>query len=192
MNSVRLTRNKLACIAILAVAPLVIGAVTYLHFFRIPKLSTSGARLRLPETLVFADRGPQNLPCASRDDEPSQPIETTVCAVVQHPDWFACKRIRFRATLRTDCLEHAALVGDGCERGILPTGPPNPSPAVDAFFDSACVRPINFDVRRTARFAGRFRLRLRDQRTICVLEIESLEDVRVALPPRIKAGLKPD
>jgi len=137
MNSVRLTRRNLALIVILAVAAIIIGAAVCVHFFRIPKLSTLGARLRSPGTLALADPGPQDLPCASADDEPSQPIETTVCAVVQHPDRFACKRIRFRAALSTDCLENSVLVAEGCARGIVPWGSPNPE--ADRFFEGACM-----------------------------------------------------
>jgi hypothetical protein len=191
MNSVRLTRRNLALIVILAVAAIIIGAAVCVHFFRIPKLSTLGARLRSPGTLALADPGPQDLPCASADDEPSQPIETTVCAVVQHPDRFACKRIRFRAALSTDCLENSVLVAEGCARGIVPWGSPNPE--ADRFFEGACMgTPINFDARRTATFVGRFRLRLRDQRTIYILEIEGVKNVKIGQAPTARGSTKPD
>jgi len=66
---------------------------------------------------------------------------------------------------------------------------PNAGPAADAFFGGACAdRPINFDVKRTATFTGRFRLRLRDDRTIYTVGIEAVESVRITPEPRVIGG----
>lgn len=41
------------------------------------------------------------------------------------------------------------------------------------------ANPIEFDVRRTATFTGRFRLRLHGQRTVYGLQIESVENITI-------------
>ena len=120
------------------------------------------------------------------------PIETALCEVVSHPQEFLCRRIRFRATLLSDCMHGSALIDDRCERGIAPMYVPNADPTVDTFFSGACAgRPINFDVKRTATFTGRFGLRLRDDRTIYTVEIEAVESVRITPGPRVMGSEVP-
>jgi hypothetical protein len=78
-----------------------------------------------------------------------------------------------------------ALIDDRCERGIVPMDVPNADPAVDAFFSGTCAMPIDFDVKRTATFTGRLRLRLRDESTIYTVGIEAVENVRITPGPRV-------
>jgi hypothetical protein len=165
----------------LAVVALAIGAVAYVPLWRTPKLDASGVLIRRPGVpeLPPADEGRHNLPCPSAEQQASHPIETTVCTVVQHPDEFACKRIRLRAAFLTDCMHHSFLTDAGCERAIEPWG--TPYPASDAFFEGACASiTINRDVKRTATFAGRFRLRSEDWGTVYILEIERVENARIS------------
>jgi hypothetical protein len=76
-------------------------------------------------------------------------------------------------------------------RGIVPWGSPNPE--ADRFFEGACTgTAISFDARRTATFVGRFRLRLRDLRTIYILEIEGVRNVKIEQAPTAKGSTKPD
>jgi hypothetical protein len=162
---------------------LALGLAVYLHFWQVSSIDTSGLRARPPrvsEPPQLDDGSPHDVPCPSAQEQDVQPIETTLCDVLSRPQDFACRRIRFRATLLTDCIHGAALIDNRCERGITPIIVPNVNPAVGAFFRSACDgRPINFDVKMAATFTGRFRLRLRDQATVYVVEIQTLGSVRI-------------
>jgi hypothetical protein len=166
------------------------GAFACFRFLRPPALCTIlNVRPPGPPNLASLDDTPHNLPCPNTE-EPAQPLDTTVCEVVQRPEAFACKRVRLRATLLTDCLEHSALVGSRCERSLLPLG--HPSPQVDAFFSDACAaRPFDFETKRTATFTGRFRLRSEDQGTVFALEIERVANVKITPPPGLKPPVGP-
>jgi hypothetical protein len=122
------------------------------------------------------DRGPREAPCPTAQEERSEPINTSLCEVVQHPADFSCKRVRFRASLLTDCMHGAVLISGGCERGIIPGGPVDAT--ADAFFDSACGPAIDLKRKRTATFTSRFRLRSGDRGDL--LEIERVERIEIA------------
>jgi hypothetical protein len=51
--------------------------------------------------------------------------------------------------------------------------------------------PINFDVKRTATFTGRLRLRLLDERTIYMVGIEAVENIRITPGPRLMGSEVP-
>jgi len=100
-GTVRLTRNKLVGPAALSVALLAIGAAASVRFWTPATLSLPRKVIRPPQpSELFADHGPHDIPCPTVPQQaaPSEPIETSVCRVVQHPDEFLCKRIRVRAT----------------------------------------------------------------------------------------------
>ena len=162
-GTVRLTRNKLVGLAALSVALLAIGAAASVRFWTPATLSLPRKVIRPPQpSELFADHSPHDIPCPTVPEQaaPSEPIETSVCRVVQHPDEFVCKRIRVRATYSTDCMHGSVLIDEGCERGIVPYG--SPGPAADAFFEGACAgQPIDFGAKRRATFTGRFSVRSR-------------------------------
>jgi hypothetical protein len=154
-----------------------------MRFWAPPRLSPPRTTIRPPnESDLFTDQGPHDVPCTPTPEQrataASEPIEASVCRVVQHPDEFACKRIRVRATLLTDCMHGSVLTDERCARGIVPSGSPNTS--TDAFFEGACAGPhIDFDSKRRATFTGRLRLRLERGRTIFILEVESVKDIKI-------------
>ena len=180
---VRLTRNKLIGLAALSAALLAIGAGAFMRFWAPPRLSPPRTPIRATnKSDLSADQGPHDIPCTPTPEQgataASEPIEASVCGVVQHPDEFACKRIRVRATLLTDCMHGSVLTDERCARGLVPYG--SSSPTTDAFFEGACAGPrIDFDSKRRATFTGRFRLRSERGRTIFVLEVESVKDIKI-------------
>lgn len=191
---VRLTRNRLVGLAALAVALLAIGAAATVRFWAPPKLSLPHKVIRPPQPSdLFTDHSPHDVPCPTVPEQAaaSEPIETSVCRVVQRPDEFACKRIRFRATYFTDCMHGSVLIDEGCQRGIVPYG--STGPAADAFFEGACAgRPIDFGAKRRATFTGRFRLRSEPPFTVFVLEVESVKKIRITATRSPEAKLPTD
>jgi hypothetical protein len=149
----------------------------------LPKAPAPRVLAVVPLPVDTVDTKEESSPCASDHGSLRFPIRTTVCDVVQHPNKYTCSRIRFRATLLTDCIHGAILESRRCERGIVPGNGPS-RPAVDAFFDDACAgRPIRFDETRTATFTGQLRLRSRESHsTACVLDIEDIENVTITRP----------
>lgn len=168
-----------------------VGLTGYVRLWRTSTIDTSKLRLRPPRFSAppIMDTGPRDMPCPDACEQAPQPVETTLCSVVSRPQEFACRRIRLRADLWTDCLEHSVLVDEACDRGIHQLGSPNP--AVDAFFDGACAGPIKIGVLRAATFTGRFRLRPHDQSTVYTLEVEDVENIRITPAPRVEADPSP-
>lgn len=178
-----LTRKRLAGLACLAGVICAAGCVAYLRYWRVPELNASLKPVGPPTASDLAlGQDPPEAPC-----EPglglTQPIETTLCQLVQHPDDFSCKRVRFRANFETDCMENSILLDDLCERGIAPYG--SPDPAADAFFEGACASgQFDATVKRTATFTGTFRIQKRNGRSICALEIERVANVKISSATR--------
>jgi hypothetical protein len=178
---VRRVKTILFGTAALIAAVAVVGVFAYTRLSSISP-PTTPVRFRPPgpPDLVSLDHSPHKLPCP-KEGELVQPLETTVCEVVQRPEEFACRRVRLRAALLTDCLDHAVLVGSGCKRGLLPLGAPDPT--VDAFFHAACAtRPFYSNPKRTATFTGRFRLLSEDRGIVYALEIERIANIRLSPP----------
>jgi hypothetical protein len=172
----------------------VVGTAAYQRFWRVSSIDAYMLRprpARASEPPPLLDGTPYDVPCPSAKERDVWPIETALCEVVSHPQRFLCSRIRFRATLLSDCMHGSVLIDDRCERGIVPLDVPKADPAVDTFFSGACARPINFDVKRTAMFTGRFRLRLRDDRTIYTVGIEAVESARISPGPRVMGSEVP-
>ena len=193
-GAVRLTRNKLVGLAALSVALLAIGAAATVRFWAAPGLSLPLKHIRPPQpSELFADHSPHDIPCPTVPEQaaPSEPTETSVCRVVQHPEEFVCKRIRVRAAYSTDCMHGSVLIDEGCKRGIVPYG--SPGPTADAFFEGACAgQPIDFGAKRRATFTGRFRLRSEPPFTVFVLEVESVKKIRITATRSPEAKLPPD
>jgi hypothetical protein len=57
---------------------------------------------------------------ASPTNGNSEPVATTLCDVVAHPEKFTNKLVRFRASFGSDGLEHSVLIHSGCKLGIVP------------------------------------------------------------------------
>jgi hypothetical protein len=109
----------------------------------------------------------------------SQPIETTICELVQHPVDFTCKRVRFRADFETDCMENSILLDDRCERGIAPYGASDV--IAEAFFEGACAdNHFDSSVKRTATFTGMFRMRSENGRSICALDVDRVTSIKIS------------
>jgi hypothetical protein len=96
--------------------------------------------------------------CPQKQRTPDPPIFTTLCGVLKNPGQFACKRIMFRATVSSDCLEHTALVDSSCGLGVDPFGPD--SPALERLWLKGCEHSrngrIDFDRRTSGTFTGVF------------------------------------
>lgn len=85
------------------------------------------------------------------------PRDTTVCAVVQNPQAFNRKLVRFRADVLTDWHHGIALIQSGC-RGAIQLGSVDAVPPKQSQdFDQAVGTRLNPGVDRTATatFTGR-------------------------------------
>jgi hypothetical protein len=88
---------------------------------------------------------------------PTRPVDTTACAVMQKPQAFNRKIVRFRAGVLTDWHHGIALIHSGCGGGIqlesIDAVPPKQSRA----FDEAVGTRLNpgFDRTAMATFTGR-------------------------------------
>jgi hypothetical protein len=92
---------------------------------------------------------------------------------------FACRRVRFRATVLSDCMHGTLLTDSRCERGILPAVSQRGDRTVEPFLESICAEmPSSLDVMRMATFTGYFRLRERNAATIFALDVESVWGIR--------------
>lgn len=162
----------------LAVAVCAVGCALYLRYWKVSELHARLIPVRPPTASELAlGQEPPELPCEPVLG-PSQPIETTLCELVEHPDDFACKRVRFRANFETDCLENSILLDSRCEGGIAPYGSSN---RAAAFFEGACAsRPFDFSSKRRATFTGIFRIRARNGRSICTLDVEGVTGIKIS------------
>ena len=153
------------------------GIGVYVRVWRVPKLNDpqTGA----PGLLVHS--GPFDPQCPS-PLQVAEPIETTVCDVVAHRQEFIRGRVRLRATVETDCLEHTALTDARCDGGLLPWGAG--SPDGDALFDAVCgpssAGTIDSRAKEAATFTGILRPHGHSPKGAIALEIEKVEDVRPA------------
>ncbi len=181
----KVTRQRLASLAGLSLAVCGISYGVYLRYWRVPGLNATLRPVRPPSASeLLLGRDPPD-PSCEPDLGSGSPIETTLCDVIEHPNNFACKRVRFRANFETDCIENSLLLDSGCERGVAPYG--SPDAAASDFFDGACSsNPIDRRAKRTATFTGQFRLRSENRRTIYALEIERVANIEVSatVPPK--------
>jgi hypothetical protein len=126
------------------------------------------------------------VPCPIAGGEKTAPLKTTLCEVVREPGRFACKRIAFRATIESDCLEHSSLTDPACERGVIPMEGESASPTVDAVFREACPlmpgKQIDFSRTVTASFVGVFHWRHQAIGDELVVDLENAGDVSIAKP----------
>jgi hypothetical protein len=162
-------------------ASIVVGG--YLRFWRPLTIDATALRPRPPKAVEpqrWDDGSWRDVPCPAQLAPGAAPIEVGLCDIVSRPQEFACRRVRFRATLGTDCIHSTALEDSRCERGIAPAIPLNADREVESFFETACAeRPINFDVKRRATFTGYFRLRERNAAIIFVLDVESVRGIKI-------------
>ena len=161
----------------------------YLRFWR-PLIIDEAALLPRPPQAVepprWDDGSPRDVPCSSNPPPGAEPISVGLCDLVSRPQEFACRRVRFRATLGTDCIHSTALEDSRCERGIAPDISLTTEPRVESFFETACAeRSIDFDVKRSATFTGYFRLRERNAATIFILDIESVRGIKISPGPQV-------
>jgi hypothetical protein len=168
-------RRYRAGLLILAIALLIDGTVVYVRIWRVPKLI--GPHAGAPGLLVATD-STLDPPCPS-PLELAEPIETTVCDVVARRQDFVCRRVRLRATFESDCFEHSTLMGEGCDRGLVPVG--SDYPGDEALFHAVCGfsspgRPAS--AKKAATVTGILRPYGHGPRHVIALEIEKVEDIR--------------
>jgi hypothetical protein len=177
VNAVR--RATVVLVVIGIGVSVVIGG--YLRFWRSLTIDASALKPRPPkavETPLWDDGSPRDIPCPPESATSAEPIEVGFCDIVSRPRDFACRRVRFRATVLSDCMHSTALIDSRCERGIAPEAALHDDHAVESFFEDICTEmPINFDVIRRATFTGRFRLRERNTATIFVLDVEAVRPI---------------
>jgi hypothetical protein len=127
----------------------------------------------LPVVLVTA---PGQQP-TTRDGEP---IVTTLCEVVAHPERFANKTVSFKAWFESDGMDHSILNSPGCKQGIVPYPAKDDKkrPDVEAF-EQAIGRgaPGTADETVVGIFTGRFVWTPPSKR---ILEIEGVSELRVS------------
>jgi len=114
-----------------------------------------------------------------RNPSVSEPLATTLCAVVEHPERFNGKLIRFRASFASDGLEHSILEERGCKKGIVPYQPSDdkPRPDLDAFdraIHTGLAGTLDKDV--VAVFTGRFVWKPPSKR---ILKLEGVTELHV-------------
>jgi hypothetical protein len=96
---------------------------------------------------------------AARHSASVQPIEISLCQVVQNPASFDGKLVRFHAEFRTDHIERSILIDKNCSEngGILPYGAKGEIPGGKAFNDAIGVRnPPTLDETLTMTITGIF------------------------------------
>ena len=110
----------------------------------------------------------------------TQPIVTTLCEVVAHPEKFANKRVTFKASFESDGLDHSILNHSGCKLGIVPypAADGKSRPDVEAF-DKAIEEgaPGTTDKTVAATFTGLFLWKQPSKR---ILKIEGVSELRVS------------
>lgn len=127
--------------------------------------------------IIVPTCGQQLTPPASSNTEP---IVTSLCDVVAHPEKFANKLVKFGASFVSDGLERSILVHAGCKVGIVPypSADGRKRPDVEAF-DKAIEAgaPGTADKVVVATFTGRFVWKPPSKR---ILEIEGVSELRVS------------
>jgi hypothetical protein len=156
----------------------------YVRFWRPLTIDASVLRPRPPKAVEpprWDDGSPRDNPCPSESAAVAEPIELGLCDIVSRPQDFACRRVRFRATVLSDCMHSTALTDSRCERGIGPVVSLHADHTVESFFEGICAEmPIDLDMTRRATFTGRFRLRERNAATIFVLDVESVRNIKIS------------
>jgi hypothetical protein len=110
----------------------------------------------------------------------TEPIATTLCDVVAHPEKFANKRVTFKASFESDGLDHSILNHSGCKLGIVPypAAEDKKRPDVEAFQKAIEEgAPGTADKTVVASFTGRFVWKAPSKR---ILEIEGVSALRVS------------
>jgi len=180
---VNAARQKTVLLIVVGIAVLVVVG-GYLRFWRPLTIDASTLQPRPPKVIEpppWDDGSPRDVPCLPEPGTNTAPSEVGLCDIVSRPQDFACRRVRFRATVLSDCMHGTALIDSRCERGIAPVVAPQADRAVESFFTGVCAEmPINFDVIRRATFTGRFRLRERKAATIFVLDVESVRSINIS------------
>jgi hypothetical protein len=132
---------------------------------------------RLLLVLVTPTFGQQPAPSPNSD---SNPIATTLCEVVAHPEKFSNKFLRFQASFDSDGLDHSILIHRGCRLGIVPYSPADGKKRPDfEEFEKAIDTgaPGTLDKTVVAIFTGRFIWKPPSTR---ILEIEGVSELRVS------------
>jgi len=116
---------------------------------------------------------------------PTRPVDTTACAIVQNPQAFNRKVVRFRAGVMTDWHHGIALFHSGCggaiQLGSTDAVPPKQSHA----FDKAVGTRLDqgFDRTAMATFTGRISWKRQAERgwfdNPLKLEAHLIENVKV-------------
>jgi hypothetical protein len=116
------------------------------------------------------------------------PTETALCAIVQNPQAFVDREVRFRAGVLTDWQHGTVLIHSGCGRGIELTMTDAVPREESAAFDRAVGTPLNGGPERTtmATFTGRFLWthRNREYNFDNPLKFEARRIERIKLYPR--------
>jgi hypothetical protein len=160
----------------------VVGA--YFHFWRPLTIDAAALRPRHPKAVEppqWGNEAPKDIPCPTRPAPLAEPIEVGLCDIISRPHEFACRRVRFRATVLSDCIHGDLLTDSRCERGVVPEVSQRRDRGVEPFFESICAElPRSLDVMRSATFTGYFRLRERNDATIFVLDVESVRGIKIS------------
>lgn len=176
----------------LAAAALAAGTVLFLRWWATPKLNNSEFQRRTSvASQIGVGPGASDVrggcgPAPGQAPVP-EPVETTLCQVVTQPEAFACKRVRFRASVLSDCLHGTILVDNQCERGIALRAAQGVENHEDmGALERALCAPgptgtIDRERKVVATFAGRFVWQPHLQLGSRALEAESIE--RMAITP---------
>lgn len=91
---------------------------------------------------------------------PAMPIDATVCEIIDRPEKYDGKLVRFKADFESDGIEHSVLVDPACkDHGVVPYDGPQLAPAEKAELERAIYtgRPGTLDKHISATFTGTFR-----------------------------------
>ena len=156
----------------------------HVRFWRPLAIKVAAVQPRPPKVVEpprWDDGSTRDVECPAQAAPGAEPIEVGLCYVVSRPQEFACRRVRFRATVLSDCMHGTLLTDSRCERGILPEVSQRGDRTVEPFLESICAEmPSSLDVMRMATFTGYFRLRERNTATIFVLDVESVQGIRIS------------
>lgn len=112
-------------------------------------------------------------------------VETTLCALVERPDVFDGKMVRFRAGVLTDWHHGMLLVHSGCKRGVKLVSTDAVPFDQSKALDEAVGTPLDGGADRTAMatFTGHFSARTGKQRHarngLLTFKAERIEAVQV-------------
>jgi hypothetical protein len=132
-----------------------------------------------------------------KEELASEPIQTNLCDVVANSAHFSGKRVRFRATVLSDGLEHTVLVDPKCKGGIVPvtTDQSKDRPDVKALDRAVAKGKQGTDGKRiTAVFTGLFKYDegASRQRASRVVELEKITNLRIITAADDSSKVKTD